>query len=83
MANAVQLGASRQEHYKKARNTTKKMTNPVANKMTIRYTSSLKKLFLFQTEQVLKESLHMFDTKKTNRQTMQSLMFRQNKYDGV
>ena len=25
-----------------------------------------KTLFLFQTEKVLKESLHMFDTKKTN-----------------
>ena len=43
--NVVQSGASIKDHYKKARNTTIKMTNSVAKKTTISYTSSFKKYF--------------------------------------
>ena len=60
----MQSGTARQEYQKKASNTTKKTTNFVANKTKISYTSSLKTRFPFQTDKVLRESLHMFDTQK-------------------
>ena len=61
----VHIGTSIQEHHKKERHTTKQTKNSAANKTTISCTISWgKTLFTFQTDKVLKESLHIFDTQK-------------------
>ena len=60
----VQSGASRQEHQKKEIHTTKETTNSAAKKNNQLYNILKKTLFPFQTDKVLKESLHMFDAHK-------------------
>ena len=60
----VQSGASRQEHQKKERHTKKETTNYAVKKDNQLYNILKKTLFLFQTDKVLKDSLHMFDTQK-------------------
>ena len=62
MQIVLQGGASRQDHQKKERHTTKETTNSAAKKNDNQLYNLLKKTILpFQTDKVLKESLHMFE----------------------
>ena len=61
----VQSGDSRQEHQNKERHKTKKTKNSTAKQNNNHLYNLLKKtLFPFRTYDVIKESLHMFDTQK-------------------
>ena len=64
MIIVAQSGASRQDHQQRARNKMTKTMNYAANKMTTICTTSLKYSFLFQTDEVVRDSLHIFDTQK-------------------
>ena len=64
MTILVQSGASRKEHQKKEIHMTTKTTNYAAKNDNHLYNLLKKTIFLFQKYKVLKESLHMFDTKK-------------------
>ena len=64
MQSVLQIGTSIQEHQKKEIHTTTKTTNSTVKNNNQLYNLLKKTIFLFQTDEFLKESLHMFDTQK-------------------
>ena len=66
MLNLVQSGASSQENKKKTRNTTTKTMGSISKERQPSVQPPKNNIFPFQTDEVLRESLNMFDTQKTN-----------------